>query len=59
MTDEFILHVIIFIGLSVTVSVMTSKITKETVENPEHKKKLSTLVKFATCKPPAWPPTQL
>lgn len=47
-TDEFVLHVIIFFSLSVTVSRMTSKITKETVKDPQHKKKLSTLVKTAT-----------
>lgn len=49
LTDEFVLHVAIFFALSVTVSRMTSKITKETVKDPGQKKKLGTLVKTATC----------
>lgn len=50
LTDEFVLHVAIFFTLSVTVSRMTSKITKETVKDPEHKRQLNTLTKMATCK---------
>lgn len=50
LTDEFVLHVAIFFGLSVTVSRMTSKITKETVKDRQHKKKLNRLTLMATCK---------
>lgn len=50
LTDEFWGHVVIFFALSVTVSRMTSKINKETVKNPDHKRKLGTLTTMATCK---------
>lgn len=50
LTDEFVLHVVIFFTLSVTVSRMTSKIIRDTVKDQKHKRKLRNLTTMATCK---------
>jgi dihydroceramidase len=49
-TDEFVMHVALFFGMSVTVSWKTSRITKETIQDQQVRKRLHSLTTFATCK---------
>ncbi|SMR44974.1 unnamed protein product [Zymoseptoria tritici ST99CH_3D1] len=49
LTDEFVLHVIIFFSLSLTVGWMTRGLVKSGSRPAVHKEKLSGLVTFATC----------
>jgi dihydroceramidase len=48
-TDEFVLHVAVFLGMNVAVSWKTSRIVKETIKDRMAKKKLHRLTTFATC----------
>ncbi|KIV99578.1 uncharacterized protein PV09_08755 [Verruconis gallopava] len=48
-TDEFVMHVVVFFGTSVTVSLKTSRIIKETIRDRAVRKRLHRLTTFATC----------
>jgi len=48
--DEFVLHVVLFFIMSVTVSYKTQSVIKERVKNPIDRKKMGRLAKFATSK---------
>lgn len=50
LTDEFVLHVIIFFSLSLTVGWKTRELIKSGTKSALHREKLSALVTFATCK---------
>lgn len=50
LTDEFVLHVILFFMLSVTVGWKTRNLIKDGPKSEAQKGKLSSLVTFATCK---------
>ena len=49
LTDEFILHVLLFLTLSITVALKTRSLTKTSTRPEAHKKQLSSLVGFASC----------
>ena len=49
-TDEFVLHVVLFFALSVSVGWKTRKIIRDRVRDQPHKDKLGTLTTFATCR---------
>ncbi|KXS98207.1 hypothetical protein AC578_289 [Pseudocercospora eumusae] len=49
LTDEFILHVILFFALSITVSRRTRHIIKSEIRDEEQKRKLRFLIKIASC----------
>ncbi len=49
LTNEFVLHVILFFGLSVTVSRKTRTIIQQRKDSEAEKKKLLSLVFVATC----------
>ena len=46
--DEFVLHVVLFFIMSVTVSYKTQSVIKERVKNPIDRKRMGSLAKFAT-----------
>jgi dihydroceramidase len=48
--DEFVLHVILFFALSVTVGAKTHSMIKSRTESKAQKKRLSSVVRFAQCK---------
>lgn len=48
-TDEFIMHVTLFVTLVLTVIWKTRQIIKERIQNEDHKKKMSALATFGTC----------
>lgn len=54
-TDEFVLHVILFFSLCLTVGWKTRRIIRDRIKDKDHKKKLSTLANFATCITPSKP----
>ena len=47
-TDEFVLHVVLFLCLSVSVAWKTRMIMKERITDSAQRKKLSSLLTFAT-----------
>ena len=47
-TDEFVLHVVLFITLSFTVGWKTRRLIKERIKDEAHRRKLSALVNFGT-----------
>lgn len=49
-TDEFVLHVMLFFGLSVTVGWQTRGLIRNEKGDKAHKKKLTSLLNFATCR---------
>lgn len=48
-TDEFVLHVVLFFGLSISVAWKTRTIIRERVKEKAHKDRMGTLATFATC----------
>lgn len=55
-SDEFVLHVILFFGLSLSIGWKLRKLIRERGHNETQKEQLGTLVTFATCK---WPGSQV
>jgi len=47
-TDEFVLHIVVFFICTVSVAIKTSRIIQEQVKDEQHKKKLNGLARFAS-----------